>query len=142
MRKSKPIRLPEDEQARLEKYISSGEHKARHIGHAQIILRAAEGWTDDKIAAAIGVSAKTVLTVRHRYQAEGLEAVLRDKPRSGAPRKIDGAVRAVVVATTCSKAPEGHVRWTMRLLADKMVELELVDNISPETIRQILKKTN
>jgi hypothetical protein len=79
------INLVAPERERLEKFISSGEHKARHIQHAQVILKAAEGWTDQKIAEAIGLSAKTVLQLRHRYLEEGIDALLSDKPRSGRP---------------------------------------------------------
>lgn len=142
MRKSQTISLPAAERERLEKFSTTGEHKARYIQHAQVILKAAEGWTDQQIAQATGLSAKTVLQIRHRYLTEGIEAVLSDKPRSGRPAKFDGSVKAVLVATTCSPPPAGHAHWTMRLLANRLIELEVVDGISHETVRDILKKTN
>jgi transposase len=108
MRKSQPRILSAPDRERLENFISTGEHKARHVQHAQVILRASEGWHDEKIAQAIGLSAKTVLQIRHRYLKEGIEAVLSDKARSGRPVKFEGTVKAVLVATACSEAPSGH----------------------------------
>jgi transposase len=142
MRKTKPIELSPFERERLLEFISSGKALARHIKHAHVLLKLAEGWSNLQIAQTFDLTEKTVITLRKRFQTEGLEACLKDKARSGAPPKIDGVAKAVVVATACSKAPSGHAHWTLRLLADKMVELEVVEGISPNTIRAILKKTN
>lgn len=142
MRKNTPIELSASDRGRLEKFIGSGTALARQIKHANVLLKLAEGWQNQQVALAFDLSQKTVIAIRKRFLEEGLEAALVDKPRSGAPRKIDGAVKALTVATACSKAPAGHARWTLRLLADRLVELEVVEDISHESIRQILKKTN
>ena len=88
------------------------------------------------------INAATVARVRKRFVEEGLEAAINDKPRPGRERKLDGKQEARLVAITCSSPPEGHVNWTLHLLADKVVELEFAGSISLETVRQILKKTN
>ncbi len=142
MRKNRPIELSVADQAQLEKFIGSGAAKAREIKHANVLLKLAEGWQNKKVAQAFGLSEKTVIAIRKRFMVEGLDSALVDKPRSGAPKRIDGAVKALVVATACSQAPAGHARWTLRLLSHRLVELEVVDEISHETVRQILKKTN
>lgn len=142
MRKAKVIELPAQERERLEQFVKSGKALARHLQHAQVLLKLDEGWLDKQIAQAFNLSTRTIIRLRQRYLAEGLEAVLSDKPRSGAPKKLDGQLQALVVATACSTPPAGHERWNLRLLADKMVELELVEDISHTTIARILKKTN
>ncbi len=142
MRKIKPIELSPSERVRLENFTNSGQALAREIKHGQILLKLAQGWSYQQIAQAFEVSQRTVLRVKQRFEKEGLEAALHDKPRSGAPPKLDGDLKALVVATTCSTAPNGHRRWTLRMLAARLIELEAVEKISPESIRQILKKTN
>ena len=97
---------------------------------------------DEAIAEQVETSVATVQRIRRRFVQEGLEAALTDKPRSGAPPKFKGQSRAAVTALACSDPPEGHARWTLRLLADKLVELERVDSISHKTVGEILKKTN
>jgi len=142
MRKTIPIELSASERERLEKFISSGTALARYIKHANVLLKLAEGWPNQLVAQTFDLTEKTVISLRKRFLSEGLEACLKDKPRSGAPCQIDGAVKAVVVATACSKAPAGHAHWSLRLLADKMIELEVVEGIAPNTVRAILKKRN
>lgn len=94
-----------------------------------------------EIASTLSCGIATVYNVKRRYLAEGLEAALRDKPRSGAPRRISGQARAKITALACSAAPEGHARWTLRLLADRAVELGFCDSISHNAVKELLKKT-
>jgi transposase len=95
-----------------------------------------------QIAQVLSVSRATVYNVANRYRSEGYPAALLDKARSGAPARVDGSLRAQITALACSAAPQGHARWTLRLLADKVVELAWIDEISHTTIKEILKKTN
>jgi len=141
------VTLTADERSSLQKLIATGKAAAQKRLHAQILLKAdaspqGDGWKDRQIMEAFDVGRSTVERVRQRLVEEGLEAALTRKPRQNSlPRKIDGAAEAHLIATACSKAPEGRTRWTLRLLADRMVTLELVDSISHETVRRILKKT-
>ena len=141
------LKLTEAERADLERLLSRGKIAARTLTHARILLKADEGiagpgWTDDAIAEALDVNRSTVERVRVRCVEEGVEAALRPRPsRQLRLRKLDGGQEAHLVALACSKPPEGRGRWSMRLLADKLVELEIVDAISYETVRRTLKKT-
>src|ERR1044071_3271932 len=126
--------------------ISRGKAAARRLVHARVLLQAdaSEGgpdWTDTRIAEAVRVSVRTVERVRQRFVEDGLEAALlpRPSPRVYA-RKLDGAQEAKLVALACSEPPAGKKRWTLRLLAERMVELEVVSELSHETVRQTLKK--
>ena len=105
------------------------------------MLKADEGHNDREIAEFLNSSIPTVERVRRRFVEEGLEAALEERPRPGAARKLNGKEEAYLVALACSPAPQGHSRWTLRCLADKVVELELTDSICHETVRRILKKT-
>ena len=109
---------------------------------AKILLLADEGKKDKEIAERVEVSVGTVERIRKRYGQEGLEAAVNEKPRSGRPIGISAQTRAKVTALACTKAPEGRSKWTLRLLADKVVELEYIDSISYQSVRNILKKTN
>ena len=106
-----------------------------------ILCKADEGLTDQQVAEALMVGPSTV-GLRQRFVEGGLERALNDLPRPGQRRKLDGKQEAHLVAVACSAAPEGHTRWTLRLLADQAVKLELTGSISRETVRQVLKKTN
>ena len=126
----------------------AGKGAASKLTHARILLKAdaapgGPGWTDDRIAEAVEVSAATVERVRQRFVEQGLEAALGRKPqdRPSRPRKLDGRAEARLIALACSKPPEGRTEWTMQLLADKLVELEIVASVSDETVRRTLKKT-
>ena len=127
--------------------LSKGKAAARTLTHARILLKADEGvagprLSDDAIAEALEVNRSTVERVRLRCVEEGFDAALRPRPsRQQHPRKLDGVQEAHVVTLACSPAPNGRARWSLRLLADKVVELEIVDAISHETVRQTLKKT-
>jgi transposase len=95
----------------------------------------------NEIAGTFGLSVQTIFNIKRRYLAEGLDAALIDKPRSGQPCRIDGAARAKITALACSVAPLGHARWTLRLLADKAIELGFCESISHATVNEVLKKT-
>ncbi|MGH2414721.1 MAG: helix-turn-helix domain-containing protein [Microcystaceae cyanobacterium] len=137
------IKLSAEEKARLAEFINSGTAKAREIKHANVLLKLAVGWKQNQIAEAFSLSERTVIRIKKRFEQEGVEAALVDKARSGGPKKLTGEVKAVIVATACSQAPQGHTRWSLRLLAAKMLELAVVDQpISHNTVGEILKKTN
>lgn len=101
-----------------------------------------QGYKDQIIAERVGVSIATVERTRQKFVQQGLDAAITEKPRPGQPSKLDGKTEAFLIATACSDAPEGRARWTMQLLADRLVALNKVDSISDETVRRILKKTN
>jgi transposase len=147
MKKVFVVRLTEAERSELDALVRKGKASALAIARARILLKADQGKdgeaaTDAEIAEALSVAAKTVFNVRRRWVEGGLEAALRRK-KQGCPsrsRKLDGRAEAKLVATCCSPAPQGRARWTLRLLAGKLVELRVVDSISPETVRSTLKK--
>lgn len=142
------VTLDAEERQDLHDLIAAGQAAARKLTHARILLKAdaAEGgpaWPDHQIADALEVSVATVERVRQRFVEEGLDAALDRKRRERPARevKLDGRAEARLIALACSAPPEGRAVWTMRLLADKLVELEVVDSISDETVRLALKKT-
>ena len=128
--------------------IAAGTAPARKLTHARILLKADQsplgpGWVDDRIADAVEVSQPTVSRVRKQYAEEGLEAALdRRAPDREYHRKLDGEAEARLIAVACGKPPEGRARWSLRLLADKLVELEIVEEVSYQTVGRILKKTS
>jgi transposase len=140
------VTLTEEERETLGHMISRGKADARKLAHARVLLHAdaSEGgpnWTDTRIAEAVRVSVGTIERVRQRFVEEGLEAALLPRPsRRVYARKLDGEQEAKLVALACSGSPEGKKRWTLRLLAERMVELEIVTELSHETVRQTLKK--
>jgi len=140
------VRLSEEERQSLQKLILAPRVAKAKSLRARMLLKAdveGPGWADGRIAGAFEVSVSTVHRLREQLVEEGLEAALsRKRPSRTRPRKLDGAQEASLIATACSQAPEGRTRWTLRLLADKVVELQIVDAICPETVRQVLKKTN
>ena len=141
------VRLTRDERTELTDLVMKGKAAAHKRQHAQILLKAdisklGPGWNDEKISKAFDVSIRTVERVRKRLVEEGLEAALnRAKQKRVRNRRLDGEQEAHLVALTCSEPPTGKARWTMRLLADRMVELEYTESVSHETVRQVLKKT-
>jgi transposase len=137
-----PLRLTSEERDYLQHYVRVGQRSARGIKRAHMLLQSDAGLAVSTISEQVGVSPATVYAIRHRYAAEGVEAALAEKPRSGQPRRLKLAQEAQLTVLACSAAPEGHARWTIRLLADKAVELGIVEHIAPETVRQFLKKTN
>jgi transposase len=141
------VRLTPEERRGLEAMIRKGRAAAYKIRHAHILLKAdADGpaWTDVRIAEAFGCHLRTVENLRKRFVLEGLGAALNRKKQSrpSVARKLDGEKEAKLVAVACSPPPEGRRRWTLRLIADRMVELDIVDSISHETVRQAMKKTS
>ena len=142
------VKLTSEERAQLHEQLSTGTAAARTLTHARILLKADEGvagprLTDDEIAEAVEVNRSTVERVRVRCVEEGFASALRPRPSHQLhPCKLDGIQEAHLVALACSPAPKGRARWSLRLLADKLVELEIVDDVSHETVRQTLKKTN
>jgi transposase len=148
MNKHYHVRLTEAERAHLHALIAAGTASARKLRHARILLKADEGpagpaWVDERIAEAVEVSQPTISRVRKQYVEEGLEAALnRRAPTRVYHRKLEGAHEARLVALACSPPPQGQARWTLRLLADKLVELEIIDAVSYQTVRRTLKKTN
>lgn len=147
-KKTFQVQLSLAERARLQGLVSNGSATAHTHIHARILLKADEGpdgpaWTDAMISSALDVGMSTVARVRQTAVQEGLSAALQRKlPKRVYSRTLDGAGEAHLVALACSTPPEGAGRWSLRLLADQMVELEYVETISHETVRQTLKKTN
>ena len=141
-KKQHTVSLTQEEKAYLVSYMTTGIHSARSIKRAQILLLANRHRSDPQIAEQLGVCQATVYNIRRRYCTEGLQVALHEKPRPGAPKKLDGRGEARFTAIACSEPPMGRQRWTLRLLADKLVALELVDGISPATVRALLKKTS
>jgi transposase len=147
MRKRHIVVLSEEERARLHTMIGRGVAAAHTLTHARILLKANQGeagpgWTDRAIAGALEVHPATVARVRMQYAAAGLDATLHRKPpRRQYRRTLDGEQEAHLVALACSAPPAGRKRWTLRLLADRLVELQVVESISYETVRQALKQT-
>ena len=134
--------LPATDQAALADFTRTGCRPVRAVRRAQALLALARGIGQQAAGQAAGLSRQTVSQVRQRYAAGGWQAALAEAPRIGGPQRFDGAQRAALTALACTPAPVGHGRWTLRLLADKAVELCLVDSISHETVGQVLKKTN
>lgn len=147
MRKRYIVMLTESERHHLKALLAAGTAPARTLTHARMLLKADQGpqgpcWTDAAIADAVEVSLPTVHRVRRRCATAGLAAALqRRPPRRQYRRKLEGRQEAHLLALACSAPPAGHARWTLRLLAGRMVELELVDTLSDETVRRVLKKT-
>lgn len=142
------VTLSAEERTQLEAMLQKGKHSTRALNHARILLKADSvneggGWTDRQIQEALDVSIATIERVRQRFVEAGLESAL--KPRQGQltrlRHRLDGEQEAQLVTLACSSPPEGRARWTLRLLASRLVELEIVDEISYETVRQTLKKT-
>jgi len=147
MHKKYIVRLTSEEREPLEGLVKKGRIAVPKMKHAQMLLRVdAEGsnWTDERVAEALGCHAQTVQSVRQRFVEEGLEAALERKPqaRPSRARILDGEKEARLIALGCSPPPEGHSRWTLKLLADRLVALDFVEAISYETVRRTLKKTS
>ena len=140
-RKAQPASLTDDELRSLTALTKRGATSARVQTRARILMLLHRGRTPDAVASTLAVGVATVFNIKRRYLSGGLPAALHDKPRSGKPARIDGAARAKITALACSAAPAGHARWTLRLLADKAVELGFVESISHNTVKGVLKKT-
>jgi hypothetical protein len=149
MAKRYRVTLTQSERQELQQLISRGKADARKLAHARILLQADESdgggprRTDEQIASALNIATRTVERVRERFVEQGFEAALLPRPSKRVyAHKLDGRQEAKLIALACSKPPAGKRRWTLRLLAEQMVELEIVDELSHETVRQTLKKTS
>lgn len=143
------VNLTEQERQELQHLIAAGKASARKLMHARILLKADEStegpaWPDQRISEALEVGLSTIARVRQQIVEQGLEEALNRRPQPERPqkRKLDGELEARLVALTCGPKPEGEGRWTLRLLAEKLVALGYVEQVSYETVRQVLKKTN
>ena len=143
------VRLTGEEREGLTRLVSKGKAAARKLARARVLLKAdvgdgGPGWTDERIAEALDVGRRRVENIRRRFVEKGLEAAVNRKKRCRPPREriLDGEKEAKLVALCCGIPPEGRARWTLRLLADTLVELDIIESISHETVRQTLKKTN
>lgn len=142
MKKKYVVDLDRQERKGLEEIVCKGRSGARRLRRAHTLLLADEGRTDEEIARNLHVGLRTIERTRKRFVEEGLQAALSERPRLGGAlrRKLDGHQEAYLVALACSEAPEGRERWTMQLLAEKLVEVGLVEEICDETVRRTLKK--
>jgi transposase len=141
-RTAQSIKLRNHELRSLTTIIRRGTTRARTQTRARILDLLHRSQHPQAIAAALQVSLQTVFNVKRRYLSGGFDAALFDQPRSGRPVRIDGTQRARITALACSTPPEGHARWSLRLLADKAVELQLCDSVSHNAVKEILKKTS
>lgn len=135
------VTLTNEERQKLLTLTRAGEISARKMKRAQILLKADESWKDKDIIAALNTSRSTVERIRKRYVEGGLDKALNEDPRPGAKRKLDGRAEAHLIALACSDPPDDSDHWALRLLADELIELGLVESISHEAVRQYLKKT-
>lgn len=136
------VRLPADERKHLQKLLKAGAAPARQLARVHILLLADEGYPDATIATMLHVGSATVARTRHKYVQHGLAPALTERPRPGGQRKLAPVQEAHLVALACSDPPADHACWTMRLLADQLVELGVIGSISDETVRRTLKKMN
>ena len=142
MKHPMPVTLSESDRASLHTFIHAGKANARTFTRARALLKADEGWSDQQICAAFEISRNTSIRVRQLYLQGGLEAVLHDKRQQRYRQALSGGQAAHLIAIACSPVPDGHDHWTLRRFSGKAVELGFVEAISPETIRQLRKKTN
>ena len=137
------VKLSQEVRNTLEEMISSGKHSAKKILRARVLLKADASWSDQKISEALEVHVVTLERMRQQFVEEGFESFMsRRKSKRKYLRKLDGKQEAQLTRIACSQPPEGRVRWTLRLLADQMVQLDYVDSVSHEIVRQVLKKMN
>ena len=134
------VHLNEQEREELRQYLHKGKSSARSLTRARILLLADDGRDDEEIAETLKVSKSTIIRIRTRYCEGGLDSALHEKARSGAPSKIDGRIEAELTLLACSDPPDGRSKWTVRLLADKLVEIDVVDSISHMSVQRLLKK--
>ena len=140
MKRVYAVKLSEQERTELIQYLRKGRSSARSQTRARILLLSDDDLEDDEIAVTLTISKSTVCRIRKRYCEGGLDYALREKPRSGAPAKIDGKIEAKITMLACSEPPDGRSKWTLNLLADRLVEMEVVDSISNMSVQRVLKK--
>ena len=136
------VELTQAERKELNDLVRRGRSPARKVKRALALLRTDQGLSDRVIAEGLAINPHTVARVRKRFCEEGLVSALTERPRPGQKRKLNGRAEAHLIAIACSEPPEGHTHWTLKLLAERVVQMEFAQSISPETVRQILKKTN
>lgn len=136
------VSLTDQARQELTGYLHKGVHPSRVLNRARALLLADRGQSDEAIAAQVGLSNTTVYNIRRRFSAEGVDGALYEKPRPGHKPKVTARIEAKLCSIVCSDPPEGRSRWTLRLLADRLIELELVDSISHTAVRDALKKMN
>ena len=136
------VSLTDHAREELQGYLRKGVHSSRMLNRVRVLLLADAGRSDEAIAVQVGLSRATVYNIRRRFATEGLDVSLREKPRPGKKPKVTARVEAKLCSIVCSDPPPGRSRWTLRLLADRLVELELVDNISHTAVADTLKKMN
>ena len=141
MARAKKIKLTKKDQKKLKELSQNGTLQARKLNRCRILLLKAQGKSQVETAKLLKMSPVTVNSICQRYENEGLDGALDERPRSGKPSIFSGKQRAKITALACSTAPEGHSQWSLRLLADKAVELKFVENISHTDVGRILKKT-
>lgn len=134
------VKLTGEQHDQLNSILHKGINSARKLDRARILLLAEHDKEDNEISKTVGVSKQTVYNIRKRFFHEGLESALNEKPRPGTPYKLDAKGEACAIAIACSNPPEGRSRWTMQMIADKLVELKYVEDISDDTVRLRLKK--
>jgi transposase len=135
------ITLSETDRSRLYMFIHTGQQSARARTRVQVLLKLGDGWCLAEVCRAFDVCRNTALNVRARFTEGGVDAVLRHKQQARYRQALTGQQQAHLIAIACSKVPDGHDHWTLRMLANKAVELGFVEKVSPETIRALLKKT-
>ena len=135
------VTLTDEERTQLEQLLRGGKAATRKVTRARILLKASDGWQDQRIAEALNVGRATVERTHQRFVEENL-AALDERPRPGNKPKLDAKAEARLIAEACSAAPEGRERWTLQLLAERVVQLQLADSYSYEAVRRVLKKTN
>jgi transposase len=140
--KSHLVQLSGKERQQLQKTVQSGKDKARKITRCRVLLSADKGKTDQEISNALNVCLATIFNIRRRYSQGGIEHAINEEARSGQPPRFAGKLTAKITAIACSNPPEGHARWSLRLLADHIIELDIVESISHQSVKNILKKTN
>lgn len=137
------VKLAKAEKKQLRSMISAGNHVAKKVLKARVLLKADQGWLDSAIATAFDLNVRTVERMRQEFVEKGFETFLAGNYKNRQyPRKLDGKAEAHLIATACSEPPKGQTRWTLQLLGDRLVQLKCVESISHETVRQALKKTN
>lgn len=139
-KKSFTVKLTDEQKEQLNALINKGKHSARVIKRARLLLMAEQDKKDEEISALVGYCISQIKNIRKRFFLEGLDSALKEKPRPGAPIKLDRRAEEIASAIACSNPPEGRSCWTMQMIADKLVELKYVSDINDETIRLRLKK--
>jgi transposase len=134
------VKLDEEQSEYLFALIHKGTARARTMTRARVLSKLAQGWSNPQVSSALDVSLATVIKIRRRYAEGGLAAALEERPRPGQTPKLSAKQAAQITAIACSKAPDGHTHWTLRMLADQVVQLGFADSFSHETVRQLLKK--